>query len=226
MYTRLISTALFCLQLFLLVFWIYVALDKLWDLENFHRSLKRQPFPNWWADILFWFLPLLELTIGLLFALPSHRPPYSQKPITAASGRPSKNNEAGTKMQILSTFKVSKRHYRFINPFLLSALLLFFFSIYIGLGVLGAYEKLPCGCASVFSDLSWSSHLVVNSILIALSVLGWYLSSKNPPSKKERIQPKMFSLDSIIPVTISLLHVFFHFFNCRRFPRRFALFPI
>ncbi len=172
MYTRLISTALFCLQLFLLVFWIYVALDKLWDLENFHRSLKRQPFPNWWADILFWFLPLLELTIGLLFTLPTHSTAYSQKPITAASGRASKNNDSGRKMQILSTFKVGKRHYRFINPFLLSALLLFVFSIYIGFGVLGLYEKRPCGCASVFSDLSWTAHLIVNIILLMVSILG------------------------------------------------------
>lgn len=42
--------AQYSIRIFLMVFWLYVALGKLWDLPAFHRSLLRQPFPDSWAD--------------------------------------------------------------------------------------------------------------------------------------------------------------------------------
>lgn len=59
------------IHIFMLLFWLYVAVDKMWQLPEFHLSLLRQPFPDWWADILFWLLPVVELGIGLLFAIKS-----------------------------------------------------------------------------------------------------------------------------------------------------------
>src|SRR5690606_18153297 len=110
---------LYCIRITLMVFWLYVALDKLWNLDGFHASLLKQPFPNWWADVLFWLLPIMELGVAILFAL---------------------------------------RRFRSI-PYLLSALLMFVFTVYIGLGVAGLYAKRPCSCASVFHGMSWERHL-------------------------------------------------------------------
>lgn len=55
------------IRIFLMLFWLYVVIDKLWSLPAFHKAMERQPFPDWWADILFWLLPLIELLISLLF---------------------------------------------------------------------------------------------------------------------------------------------------------------
>ena len=55
------------IRIFLMLFWLYVAIDKLWDLSLFHQALVKQPFPDWWADILIWALPAIELIISLLF---------------------------------------------------------------------------------------------------------------------------------------------------------------
>ena len=57
----------FSIQIFLLVFWLYVGVEKLWNLQGFHSALLRQPFPDNWADTLYWSLPMAELCIGLLF---------------------------------------------------------------------------------------------------------------------------------------------------------------
>lgn len=57
----------------LLGLWLLVALEKLWDLKVFHISLLKQPFPNWWANTLFWLLPLLELFTAVLIAWPKKR---------------------------------------------------------------------------------------------------------------------------------------------------------
>ncbi len=118
------------IRVFMILFWAYVALDKLWDLPGFHQALKLQPFPGWWAGILFWSLPLMELGIVILFSIHSFR---------------------------------NTKHL-FFYPFVLSALLLTVFTVYIGLGVAGLYAQKPCGCASVLSRLSWGGHLVVSDI--------------------------------------------------------------
>ncbi|WP_286778359.1 MauE/DoxX family redox-associated membrane protein [Sphingobacterium thalpophilum] len=61
------------IRAFMILFWAWVALDKLWDLPGFHQALIKQPFPDWWAGILFWLLPLMELAIVLLFSIHSFR---------------------------------------------------------------------------------------------------------------------------------------------------------
>lgn len=67
------AAALFTTRLALLTLWAPVAAEKLWDLSTFHSTLLRQPFPDWWADVLFWLLPLLELTAAILLAWPGRR---------------------------------------------------------------------------------------------------------------------------------------------------------
>lgn len=180
-----IHIASYSLRILLLVFWLYVAMDKLWDLSAFHVALLRQPLPELWSDILFIALPLIELGLSLLFVFSSKR-----------------------------------------YPFLLSTVLMLLFTLYIGLGVAGLYSEQPCGCASAFSSLSWSQHLMVNIVLFALSILGWYLTGPTAP-----IEPVHSDYSRSIGMTIPLI-VLSMGRNYRlvpiiriRFPRRFALFP-
>lgn len=67
MKTKAIHIAPFSIQIFLMVFWLYVGVEKLWNLQGFHSALLRQPFPDSWADVLYRSLPMAELGIGLLF---------------------------------------------------------------------------------------------------------------------------------------------------------------
>src|SRR5690606_38027169 len=174
---------LYCIRITLMVFWLYVALDKLWNLDGFHASLLKQPFPNWWADVLFWLLPITELGVAVLFAL---------------------------------------RRFRSI-PYLLSALLMFVFTVYIGLGVAGLYAKRPCSCASVFHGMSWERHLIVNIALLGISLYGYYLSQKDGDDNGE-----LKSGSTSFPPSDSdkLIPQFFVFIAFRKwFCRTFALFP-
>lgn len=156
------------IRIFLMLFWLYVALDKLWDLPQFHQALVRQPFPDWWADILYWLLPVTELGTALLFT-PHYRfnPRHSEK-----------RSDVGVRDLSNSL------------PYMLSILMLVVFSGYIALGVAGFYEEMPCGCASALSSLSWGKHLLVNILLLLLSILGWYVYRKTAHSKKKSCNPQ------------------------------------
>ncbi len=187
--------ALYSIRIFLMVFWLYVALDKLWNLQGFHLSLLKQPFPHWWADVLFWGLPLVELVVALLFI---------------------------------------GRRFRTIAH-LLSSLLMLAFTVYIGLGVAGAYTKRPCSCASVFRGMSWDTHLIVNIALLGISLYGYYLSRRRDGngdrSQKRKSLPtlRLSQLwrryaswrrsDTFSPIIILSIEF------CKWYRRRFALFP-
>lgn len=188
------------IRIFLMLFWLYVAMDKIWDLPQFHHSLLQQPFPEWWADILVWFLPVTELTIAILFV--------------------PRGNSAFTSGKFL-------RYSAFLwNPYFLSAVLLFIFSIYIALGVLDVYTERPCGCASALSSLSWTWHLVLNIFLLLLSLMGWYLyhkSSKAVPSRyKWRKAIRLFLSHIVVDVVCFLVYIIT---VVKMFKMRFALFP-
>lgn len=182
MKTRIRHITSHSLHIFLMVFWLYVALDKLWDIPGFHRALLRQPFPNWWADILYWALPLAELGLSLLFLF-------------------------------------SKKRYAYV----LSATLMLAFSIYIGLGIAGFYAQRPCGCASVFTGLSWDWHLLVNTILLGLSILGRFLSGSSEPTDRGQEQYAHRSQPMLSTIAVPIFDG--GFFMRIRFPRRFAPFP-
>jgi len=65
MKTKALHIAPFCIQIFLLMFWLYVGVEKLWNLQSFHSALLRQPFPDLWADTLYWVLPAAEAIVGI-----------------------------------------------------------------------------------------------------------------------------------------------------------------
>lgn len=54
----------------------------------------------------------------------------------------------------------------------LSALLMAAFTGYVGLALLGAWDKLPCGCGSVISYLNWKQHFWFNLFFLMLSIIG------------------------------------------------------
>lgn len=61
---------------------------------------------------------------------------------------------------------------------LLSFVLMFCFSLYIGLVISHSLGEIPCSCSGIFQKLKWPAHLVLNIILSALAYLGWHISRK------------------------------------------------
>ncbi|KKX47801.1 MauE/DoxX family redox-associated membrane protein [Sphingobacterium sp. IITKGP-BTPF85] len=138
------------LRIVMLLFWIYVGIDKVWQLHAFKIALTQQPIISYFAPVLFWLLPVLEVSLGLLLAFPSQ-----------------KVQSWGWKASIL---------------------LISVFTVYTALGVLDVYEQKPCMCSSFLSNVSWNTHLVINSVILALSILGkilnksFYRSANKAPS--------------------------------------------
>lgn len=60
----------------------------------------------------------------------------------------------------------------------LSSLLMTIFTFYVALALIGTWKKLPCGCGSVISGLSWSEHLWFNIFFLFISIIGLILSFK------------------------------------------------
>lgn len=58
---------------------------------------------------------------------------------------------------------------------LISSLLMAVFTGYIGIGLLGYWEKLPCGCGSVITGMTWKQHFFFNVAFLLISGLGLYL---------------------------------------------------
>ncbi|WP_286841133.1 MauE/DoxX family redox-associated membrane protein [Sphingobacterium sp. UBA7631] len=57
----------------MILFWVYVGIEKFWQLGAFHIALQQQPVISALAPLLFWLLPLLEISIGALLGLPARR---------------------------------------------------------------------------------------------------------------------------------------------------------
>ncbi|MGK6352223.1 MauE/DoxX family redox-associated membrane protein [Parapedobacter sp. DT-150] len=174
----------FIVRLALVGLWVPVAADKLWDLSRFHSTLLRQPIPDWWADILFWLLPLLELLAAVLIAWPHHR----------------------------------KRNYQGLW---LSGVLMLGFTLFILFGVLGWYEKRPCGCGSVISGLSWEDHLWFNAVFLLLSIVGiWFTRARAGRRRSYRKPVRLFFEQR----AVSFRRLYRLVMLRMRFPRKFAVF--
>jgi len=57
----------------MILFWVYVGMEKLWQLGAFKIALEQQPVISSLAPVLYWLLPLMEIGIGVLLAMPSAR---------------------------------------------------------------------------------------------------------------------------------------------------------
>ncbi|RKE52792.1 hypothetical protein DFQ12_3038 [Sphingobacterium detergens] len=58
------------LRAVMILFWIYVGIDKIWQLGAFRIALEQQPVISYMGSILFWLLPLVEIGVGILLAMP------------------------------------------------------------------------------------------------------------------------------------------------------------
>ena len=58
---------------------------------------------------------------------------------------------------------------------IMSTSLLIAFTSYIAIGLLGAWEQLPCGCGSVIKGMNWTQHLIFNLSFLMFSGWGLYL---------------------------------------------------
>lgn len=202
------------LTLLLLLLWIPVTIDKFWDLHSFRQTLLRQPFPNAWAEVLYWILPTVEGLCVLLLVLGSI------------------DNLRINKLQLSKW------------GFFLSSLLMLGFTLFILFGVLGWYEKRPCGCGSVIKSLTWEEHLIFNLFFLGISVYGWNLLVIHTPHSDSLGQSSSIKTSSLpfwmamvgegsVPLFLSLLLItiillllsHLPVIKPKRYPRKFAPFP-
>ena len=199
------KTIIAIISIMLLLLWIPVTLEKFWDMPGFLRALQQQPFPDGWAEILFWLVPALE---GLCILLLVGGGIDSSRRIKLTAGL----NKWG---------------------FALSTLLMLAFTLFILFGVLDLYEKRPCGCGSVIAGLTWNQHLWFNLFFLLISGWGWWLVARSggmpsgPVEGESRKSPDPYPL--LDPYITGLL--FFHYTYFRSlvfraiYPRLFAPFP-
>jgi hypothetical protein len=71
------------------------------------------------------------------------------------------------------------------NGFFLSFLLMFAFTVYIGLGLAHVYDKVPCSCGGILEKIGWKGQLIFNIFFLLLSLAGLLLqkSRYKPVSK-------------------------------------------
>lgn len=77
-------------------------------------------------------------------------------------------------LEVLTVLALVIDRYRKIG-LILSTVLMLAFTGYIGVALLGAWEKLPCGCGSVISGMSWKQHFFFNLFFLMTSIVGYFL---------------------------------------------------
>lgn len=60
----------------MILFWLYVGMDKIWIHDAFELSLVRQPLIGAFAPILSWLMPLLEISLAVLLFMPNKKLEY------------------------------------------------------------------------------------------------------------------------------------------------------
>ncbi|WP_286897662.1 MULTISPECIES: MauE/DoxX family redox-associated membrane protein [Sphingobacterium] len=54
----------------IILFWLYVGMDKIWIHDAFELSLVHQPLIGSFAPVLSWLMPLLEISLAVLLFMP------------------------------------------------------------------------------------------------------------------------------------------------------------
>lgn len=116
----------------MIMLFLYTAISKLLDIEEFRRQLSNQELPSWSKDTLLWLIPGSEMLVSLLLAISSTR----------------------------------------LKGFYGAAVLMFFFTGYMGLVVIGFFDRVPCSCGGVLKGMDFGTHLLFNAFFLALAVLG------------------------------------------------------
>lgn len=56
-----------------IILWLYTAVTKLMDVELFEKQLSNQAWVHGYANLLVWFLPIIEITAALLLMFTATR---------------------------------------------------------------------------------------------------------------------------------------------------------
>jgi len=57
--------------------------------------------------------------------------------------------------------------------FVLSSLLMSIFTIYIALALLKVWDRIPCACGLIISQMGWVEHFWFNLFFMTVSIIGW-----------------------------------------------------
>lgn len=128
--------------------------------ENLHLAIAFVLLVLWFHTAIDKFADLwtFEVNLGR-----QQLPKWSIKPLTYAV--------PGVELLIgILLFIPKTRKYGFWG----SAILLFAFTLYVGLGLTKALGHLPCSCSKIISSLSWQAHFWLNAFLLSLSIFGLY----------------------------------------------------
>lgn len=60
----------------MILFWLYVGMDKIWIHDAFELSLVHQPLIGLFAPVLSWLMPLLEISLAVLLFMPNKKLEY------------------------------------------------------------------------------------------------------------------------------------------------------
>ncbi|MGJ1271004.1 MauE/DoxX family redox-associated membrane protein [Sphingobacterium siyangense] len=60
----------------MILFWLYVGMDKIWIHDAFELSLVHQPLIGAFAPVLSWLMPLLEISLAVLLFMPLKKLEY------------------------------------------------------------------------------------------------------------------------------------------------------
>lgn len=71
------------------------------------------------------------------------------------------------------------QHKTRMEGFSLSFILMLFFTGYVGLVLMGYYNKVPCSCAGLIKSMGWKAHLIFNLLLMAIAITGIIITYKN-----------------------------------------------
>ncbi|MBO9674174.1 MAG: hypothetical protein J7577_12060 [Sphingobacteriaceae bacterium] len=58
---------------------------------------------------------------------------------------------------------------------LLSCVLMFAFTAYIAMVMLHFWDRIPCSCGGILSQMGWTAHLIFNSIFLILNLITLYI---------------------------------------------------
>jgi putative oxidoreductase len=61
-----------------------------------------------------------------------------------------------------------------LTGFYVSAILLFLFTVYIGLVLINYFGRVPCSCGGVIQIMNWRTHFMFNIFFLLLTVYGSY----------------------------------------------------
>lgn len=67
------KTIYFLLQILLLILWIPASIYKIYDFDNFRKSILNQPFNKLLADIVIYTIPSLEIFVVVLLLINKSR---------------------------------------------------------------------------------------------------------------------------------------------------------